>query len=85
MSNHIEICKELNEIYNKKNNDYGDSFSKVYDEYGRLSVAIRLTDKLERFKSLLDNKQQVEDESIRDTLLDLANYAIMAITKEDNN
>ena len=40
---------------------------------------IRLDDKLNRLKSLAKNSAQVRDESIRDTLLDLANYAIMTV------
>jgi len=77
---HAEICIELNKIYVKKNNDYGDSFSKSYDEFGMAMPCIRLDDKLNRLKSLTKGKdQQVKDESIKDTLLDLANYAIMTI------
>ena len=42
---------------------------------------IRLGDKLNRFKQLTRNPdaQAVRNESIRDTLIDLANYAIMTI------
>ena len=62
--------------------------AKEFDEYGLTSVCIRLEDKLNRLKSL--NKQiseakngivdiNVDDESIKDTLIDLANYSVLAI------
>lgn len=78
---HLEICTELNALYEKKNHDYGDSFHKTYVEEGMAMPRIRLGDKLERFKNLTRNPstQAVSDESIIDTLKDLANYAIMTI------
>jgi len=74
-----KIALSIAETLEKKNHDYGDSFSKLYREFGDLSAVIRLTDKLERFKSLINNKQKVSDESIDDTLMDLAGYAILTI------
>ena len=77
---HIQICCELSELYERKNADYGDSFHKTFVEEGMAMARIRLSDKLERFKRLTkSNEQKVKDESIRDTLIDLANYAIMTI------
>lgn len=77
---HKNICDSLNDLYKKKNQDYGDSFSKSYKEYGLTMSCIRLEDKLNRLKSLNKNgNAQVKDESIQDTLMDLANYAIMTI------
>lgn len=77
---HMEICKELNDIYAKKNHDYGDSFHKTFEEWGIASAGIRLTDKLNRFTRLAKgNEQQVSDESIKDTLKDLGNYVIMTL------
>lgn len=76
---HYSICKDLNELYVKKNTDYGDSFSKTFEEYGITMSCIRLEDKLQRLKRLNKNKKLVEDESIIDTLMDLANYSIMTI------
>lgn len=74
---HKEILDEMHETYLKKNQDYGNSFSEQYSEYGLLSLIIRLDDKLRRLKQLSKNEAQVEDESIEDTLLDLANYAVL--------
>ena len=79
---HKNICDSLNDLYKKKNQDYGDSFGKSYKEYGLTMSLIRLEDKLNRLKSLNKNgNAQVKDESIQDTLMDLANYAIMTIVE----
>lgn len=82
---HMEICEGLNEIYERKNHDYGDSFHDTFVEEGMAMARIRLSDKLNRFKKLskADSEQKVNDESIRDTLLDLANYAIMTVMEMD--
>lgn len=77
---HSEICREINELYAKKNHDYGDSFHQTFVEEGFAMSRIRLSDKLNRFKTLSrGEKQEISDESIRDTLIDLANYAIMTV------
>lgn len=76
---HAEICKKLNATYIAKNKDYGDSFAKVRKEFPN-SVLIRLADKFERLKQLMGGAEaQVKDESIEDTLLDMANYCIMEV------
>lgn len=79
---HSRICTSLNALYERKNNDYGDSFGKSFKEYGMAMPCIRLEDKLNRLKALTRNgDQQVHDESIDDTLMDLANYAIMTLVE----
>lgn len=81
---HMKICNELNAIYTKKNSDYGDGFHTTFEEEGMAMPRIRLGDKLARFKNLTKGSvQKVSDESIRDTLLDLANYAIMTVLEMD--
>lgn len=82
---HMKLCNGLNTIYAEKNHDYGDAFHTTYLEEGFAMARIRLTDKLERFKSLTKKgaEQKVKGESIRDTLLDLANYAIMTVMEMD--
>lgn len=81
---HAAICDEIHALYLKKNADYGDSFGKTFNEEGCAASRIRLTDKLNRFKRLTHTgHQEVDDESIRDTLIDLANYAIMTIVELD--
>lgn len=77
---HKALCLEANDLYARKNADYGDSFHTSFKEEGMAMVRIRLGDKLNRFKTLsCGTEQQVKDESIRDTLMDLANYALMAV------
>lgn len=80
---HAKICNALTNLYAAKNADYGDSFGKGYREYGMVMPCIRLEDKLNRIKSLRGRHAQVQDESLRDTLMDLANYAIMTILELD--
>lgn len=82
---HEELCSYLNTLYAKKNQDYGDSFHEMFLEEGWASARIRLTDKLKRFKQLTKNpeSQQIKDESVRDTLIDLANYALMSVMELD--
>lgn len=86
---HKAICDGLNQLYARKNHDYGDSFHQTFVEEGLAMARIRLGDKFSRFKTLSrisptdSTQQQVTDESIRDTLLDLANYAIMTVLELD--
>ena len=84
LETHESILWELHGTYEKKNKDYGDSFGKQFKEYGEISAAIRLEDKLSRFKQLIQNDAQVKDESMEDTLLDLANYAVMTVMELRN-
>lgn len=67
----------MESIYIKKNHDYGDSFTQSLDKFGIIAAVVRMEDKKNRLESLLNNTQMVEEESIVDTLTDLANYAIM--------
>jgi hypothetical protein len=81
---HREVIEEIHETFKIKNADYGNSFGEQYEEYGILSAVIRLDDKMRRLKQLMKQEAQVKDESIRDTVLDLANYAIMTVMELDN-
>lgn len=76
----VSICKETADLYAAKNWDYGDSFGKSFEEWGMPMPCIRLTDKLNRLCSLTKNSsQRVQDESIEDTLKDLATYSVMTL------
>lgn len=84
VARHMEICKALNALYERKNHDYGDSFHVTFLEEGMAMPRIRLGDKFSRFKTLSrQGDWKVNDESIKDTLLDLANYAIMTVMEMD--
>ena len=77
-----KVQKEAYKLFVKKNNDYGDSFSK----FGPIGVLIRMGDKIDRLISLTKKEiQLVNEESIRDTLIDLHNYAAMTIMLIDEN
>lgn len=116
---HKDICEQLNDIYRRKNSDYGNSFGETFEKLGIISAVTRITDKVNRIQSLAsagykkqnvcikdilefmktlpenckkqeivdkiceivasNSAQQVKDESIEDTLMDLANYAIMTL------
>lgn len=75
-----EITQKMFETYLRKNKDYGNSFDQSLDKWGLSVAAIRLGDKLNRFESFIKNKSfEVKDESVRDTLMDMATYAIMTV------
>lgn len=79
-----EITTEMLNLFDKKNRDYGNSFDISLDEDGLLVAKIRVGDKYKRFSQLIKNENLVKEESIRDTLVDMANYAIMTIMWMDN-
>lgn len=84
---HKSLCERIHSVYEAKNKDYGDSFSSLRKEFPE-AILIRLGDKYSRLKSLMKNgRAEVKDESIEDTLLDLANYCLMEIVerKMDRN
>lgn len=82
IQNHKNLCMGLNETYKKKNSDYGDSFSQTFQKLGVISAVTRISDKYNRLVSLCtkpEEERKVKDESITDTLLDLANYCLMTV------
>lgn len=83
---HEDLCAELHKLYVAKNTDYGDSFAKVREEIPN-AILVRLSDKLNRLKSLMtkdDDDRKVRDESIDDTLMDIANYALLELVERRN-
>ena len=75
-----DVTIALRNLYDAKNRDYGDSFGKSFQEWGMPMACIRLTDKLNRLCALTKNSsQRVQDESIEDTLKDLATYSVMTL------
>lgn len=74
----INECEELKKLLISKNKDYGNSYDKTLNEYGRNIGLIRIEDKLNRLKNLLLLKEEIRTgESIIDTLLDIGGYAVL--------
>ena len=85
---HKELLDGLHNLYITKNRDYGDSVHDTYEKYGLVSFLVRLEDKLNRARTLSKQAAVVQDEKIEDTLMDMANYAILAVIElkgERNN
>lgn len=82
LKEHGEICDYLKELYRKKNADYGDSFAKARKEVPFYTLG-KLYDKFSRISNILADpvNREVSDETVEDTLLDLANYAIMEVAE----
>lgn len=79
---HAGICDSIKDLYQRKNADYGDSFAKARQAVPNYTLG-KLYDKFSRYMNLTINGEgsaQV-DESLDDTLMDLANYAIMELTE----
>ena len=76
-----QLANQLIDTQKRKNADYGSSFDQTLDEFGLVASATRMSDKFNRFKSLMrcGSNARVEDEKIEDTLMDLAAYAIMTV------
>ena len=76
-----EIQDEARNLFAKKNRDYGDAFA----EFGPVGVIVRMGDKIKRLTSISRSGISfVDNESLRDTLVDLHNYAAMAIMTLDD-
>lgn len=73
------ITGEMQETYIKKNHDYGNAFSEMYDELGINYGYGKIREKVNRIKTLKDNEAQVANEPLEDALLDCANYCILTL------
>ena len=75
---HKEITDYMHKTYVSKNKDYGNSFERTHKEIGSRASLGRIADKFYRLQNIiLNDEQHVEDETVIDTLIDMANYAIM--------
>ena len=83
IENYKRLQADMLQTFVDKDSDYGDSFGKTYEKYGIVSALTRMSDKLNRIDNLTtinvqDSSAKMKvDESIEDTLLDLANYAML--------
>ena len=82
---HKKMCDDLHDLYVQKNTAYGDSFGETYKKLGIISAVTRISDKYNRLVNLATHRDvNCGDESLRDTLVDLSNYAIMTAMEIDN-
>lgn len=72
------IVKNMEELYIKKNSNYGNSFEKLYAELGPISGLVPLHNKLDRITNLVKGGKN-NFESLEDSVIDLANYSIMLL------
>lgn len=71
-----QVCRELKEMFIKKNKDYGKG--NILDT-GELGIAFRVNDKLNRIKHLLINNQVPSNESVEESWIDIAVYSVIAV------
>jgi len=82
-----KIYVEMYDLFAKKQLDYGPSNISMGQsletqeeiDWSLTALSIRMNDKLQRLMNLLRNNQKPNNESIEDTLIDLANYSVMAL------
>ena len=90
LEKHKELCDRIHATCVAKNHDYGNSASDLYNKFGLISYIVRMNDKMNRINTLIKREAEVKDEKITDTLLDLANYCLLAVAdmeleKENEN
>jgi len=90
LEKHKELCDKIHNTCVAKNHDYGNSASDLYNKFGLISYIVRMNDKMNRINTLIKREAEVKDEKITDTLLDLANYCLLAVAdmeleKENEN
>lgn len=78
-----DITNGMYDTFKAKNHDYGNSFAELFKECGMTYAYGHMAEKLKRVKSLMSDEAKVKGESMKDSLLDLANYAILTIIELD--
>ena len=79
------ITNKMLDTYKAKNHDYGNSFTNLFNECGMIYAYGHMAEKLARVKSLMKDEEKVKGEGMKDSLLDLANYAILTVMELDNH
>lgn len=80
------LCDELESIYRKKNSDYGDSFGRTVEKYGKIAALTRIADKFNRLENLMLSHDAAKvEESLRDTLMDMAGYCLMTVMELEDD
>ena len=80
------VKEELLPLMQAKNNDYADpmdAFSN-FKEFGMIGLLVRMNDKMNRLRNLRKKQffgvnPSIKGESFEDTLIDLINYALIAL------
>lgn len=86
VDNFVGIVTDMINLYAKKNHDYGNSFDEGCRKFGIAYAIGRMYDKMNRIVNLTRNPNtslEVKEESVRDTIQDLANYAVMYLAYID--
>ena len=80
------VTAEMLNMYQRKNADYGNSFAETIREFGFIPAVARINDKLKRVKNMVKGQEMniIKDESLRDNLMDIANYCVLTIMELDN-
>lgn len=80
LENYEKTLNELANTFFLKNERYGNSFTDTIEDYGLVSSIVRITDKFNRMTTLFKNRElDCDDEPLKDTMLDMANYLIMTV------
>ena len=80
LKNYETTLSELAKTFFKKNERYGNSFTDTIEDYGLVASMVRITDKFNRMTTLFQNQELgCDDEPLKDTMLDMANYLIMTV------
>jgi hypothetical protein len=79
------ITDRMNDVFERKRHDYGPTSEHTYKKFGLVSMYIRMYDKLGRLESLCQKEPKVVEESVEDTLLDLANYAVITLLEVEKD
>lgn len=81
LEKHKNLCDEIHKVCVFKNERYGDSFSNTVKKYGTIAALTRMSDKWQRIEQLMLHKGMAKgsDESLEDSLKDLANYCLMTV------
>ena len=80
---HRDLTKHIHDVYVDKNMKYGDAFAETIEKYGMIAALTRMNDKFNRIEQFIVNGFEDSEESLKDALLDLANYCLMTVMEID--
>lgn len=80
---HRDLVNQIHDVYVDKNMKYGDAFAETIEKYGMIAALTRMNDKFNRIEQFIVNGFEDSEESLKDSLLDLANYCLMTVMEID--